>query len=41
MQQLKNKETKQNKILPFIPEGDFYFTKGVEAFKKRKFDIAL
>src|SRR5690625_1280509 len=41
MQQIKNKETKQNKILPFIPEGDFYFTKGVKAFKKRKFDIAL
>ncbi|GAB3801358.1 tetratricopeptide repeat protein [Virgibacillus kimchii] len=41
MPQLKDKETKQNKVIPFIPEGDFYFTKGVEAFKKRKFDIAL
>ncbi|MCC2248706.1 hypothetical protein JUJ52_01865 [Virgibacillus sp. AGTR] len=32
---------KQNNVLPFIPEGDFYFTKGVEAFQKRKFDIAV
>lgn len=40
MQQLEEKE-KHKKIIPFIPEGDFYFTKGVEAFKKRKFDIAL
>ncbi|WP_217588573.1 hypothetical protein [Lentibacillus saliphilus] len=30
-----------NKLVPFIPEGDFYFAKGVEAFRKRKFDIAL
>ncbi|WP_186580900.1 tetratricopeptide repeat protein [Aquibacillus kalidii] len=31
----------EDKVIPFIPEGDFYFTKGVEAFHKRKFDIAL
>ncbi|WP_245207985.1 tetratricopeptide repeat protein [Sediminibacillus dalangtanensis] len=30
-----------DKVIPFIPEGDFYFTKGVEAFQKRKFDIAV
>jgi len=30
-----------NNLIPFIPEGDFYFTKGVEAFQKRKFDIAI
>ncbi|MDL4839286.1 tetratricopeptide repeat protein [Aquibacillus rhizosphaerae] len=34
-------ETKIDKVIPFIPDGDFYFTKGVEAFNKRKFDIAL
>lgn len=28
-------------VIPFIPEGDFYFSKGVDAFYKRKFDIAL
>ncbi|MFD1361640.1 tetratricopeptide repeat protein [Lentibacillus salinarum] len=28
-------------ILPFIPDGKFYFTKGVEAFEKRKFDVAI
>ncbi|MDC3416161.1 tetratricopeptide repeat protein [Aquibacillus salsiterrae] len=32
---------KLDKVIPFIPEGDFYFTKGVEAFQKRKFDLAL
>lgn len=32
---------KVDKIVPFIPEGNFYFTKGVEAFQKSKFDAAL
>lgn len=44
MQKNVSKERKSdgnNNILPFIPEGDFYFTKGVEAFRKQKFDIAL
>ncbi|MBP1969416.1 tetratricopeptide (TPR) repeat protein [Virgibacillus natechei] len=42
MQQVKDKtDGKQNNIVPFIPEGDFYFTKGVEAFQKRKFDISI
>lgn len=42
MPQLKeNVDGKHNNIIPFIPEGDFYFTKGVEAFQKRKFDIAI
>lgn len=36
-----NIEAKLDKVIPFIPEGDFYFTKGVEAFQKRKFDIAM
>ncbi|MFC2947235.1 tetratricopeptide repeat protein [Virgibacillus sediminis] len=40
MQQVEKKRKSENKIIPFIPEGDFYFTKGVEAFQKRKFDIA-
>lgn len=33
-------ETEKN-IIPFIPDGDFYFSKGVEAYKKRKFDLSL
>lgn len=31
----------EGNIIPFIPEGDFYFSKGVEAFQKRKFDLSL
>lgn len=34
-----NKHTKA--VIPFIPEADFYFSKGVDAFYKRKFDLAL
>ncbi|MFD2045026.1 tetratricopeptide repeat protein [Ornithinibacillus salinisoli] len=43
MQNVKNREKdrKSNNLIPFIPEGDFYFTKGVEAFRKRKFEVAL
>ncbi|WP_042142718.1 lipopolysaccharide assembly protein LapB [Paucisalibacillus sp. EB02] len=43
MQPVEKKEntTKSNNVIPFIPTGDFYFAKGVEAFRKRKFDIAL
>ena len=42
MAQVKNKaKEKSNNIIPFIPEGDFYFTKGVEAFQNRKFNIAV
>lgn len=41
MQQLKQKDKEQNNIIPFIPEGDFYFTKGVESFQKRKFELAI
>ncbi|HLR65691.1 tetratricopeptide repeat protein [Virgibacillus alimentarius] len=40
MQQVKQKEKLKN-IIPFIPEGDFYFTKGIEAFQKRKFELAI
>lgn len=29
------------KVIPFIHDGDFFFTKGVDAFYKRKFDLAL
>lgn len=36
------REIKQTSaIIPFIPEADFYFTKGVEAFYKKKFNIAI
>ncbi|TRM13111.1 hypothetical protein FH966_16115 [Lentibacillus cibarius] len=31
----------EENIIPFVPDGDFYFTKGVEAFQKRKFEIAI
>ncbi|MBM7600569.1 tetratricopeptide (TPR) repeat protein [Virgibacillus halotolerans] len=42
MPQLEDKlDGKQNNVIPFIPEGDFYFSKGVEAFQKKKFDIAI
>ncbi|MBC5637869.1 hypothetical protein H8S33_13745 [Ornithinibacillus sp. BX22] len=37
----KNKLAQTNNVIPFIPTGDFYFAKGVESFRKRKFDIAL
>lgn len=30
-----------NNLVPFIPDGDFYFTKGVEAFRKTKFQTAI
>ncbi|MFD1848992.1 tetratricopeptide repeat protein [Oceanobacillus bengalensis] len=42
MPQVEKKINKKvSKIIPFIPDGDFYFTKGVEAFQNRKFDIAI
>ncbi|WP_156288367.1 tetratricopeptide repeat protein [Oceanobacillus salinisoli] len=41
MPQVKNKKKNKGNIVPYIPDGDFYFTKGVEAFRNRKFDIAL
>ncbi|WP_066192384.1 MULTISPECIES: tetratricopeptide repeat protein [Gracilibacillus] len=31
----------QDNLIPFIPDGEFYFTKGVEAYQKRKFDLSL
>nr|WP_090855950.1 hypothetical protein [Paraliobacillus sp. PM-2] len=40
MKKNKKQSTVDN-VIPFIPEGDFYFSKGVHAFQKRKFDIAL
>ncbi|MGM0524047.1 MAG: tetratricopeptide repeat protein [Bacillota bacterium] len=33
--------TLPTKVIPFIHDGDFFFTKGVDAFYKRKFDLAL
>lgn len=41
MNKAKKQKKKINNILPFIPDGDFYFTKGVEAFQKKKFDFSL
>ncbi|SER80840.1 hypothetical protein SAMN04487944_110111 [Gracilibacillus ureilyticus] len=29
------------KLIPFIPDGEFYFTKGVEAYQKQKFELSL
>lgn len=37
----ENDKLTPSNIIPFIPSSDFYFTKGVEAFKKRKFELAL
>jgi|GEM_PF-1530096 len=34
-------DREKNKLVPFIPDGDFYFTKGVEAFRKTKFQSAI
>ncbi|HAM81622.1 tetratricopeptide repeat protein [Ornithinibacillus bavariensis] len=42
MQLEKNEKiVKSNNVIPFIPTGDFYFAKGVESFRKRRFDTAL
>lgn len=42
---LKGKRNKTkgttNNVTPFIPEGDFYYTKGVEAFKKGNLILQL
>ncbi|GAA5417185.1 beta-barrel assembly-enhancing protease [Paraliobacillus ryukyuensis] len=37
----KENRSVSNNVIPFIPEDDFYFSKGVQAFQKRKFDMAL
>lgn len=37
----KQLNRRKNNVIPFIPEGEFYFTKGTEAFQKRKFDVAV
>lgn len=43
MPSLKDKPASKqlNNLVPFIPDGDFYFTKGVEAFRKTKFQSAI
>jgi tetratricopeptide (TPR) repeat protein len=42
MQLDKNEKiVNSNNVIPFIPTGDFYFAKGVESFRKRKFDTSL
>ncbi|GGM36286.1 hypothetical protein GCM10011351_22960 [Paraliobacillus quinghaiensis] len=41
LDEVNEKNETNNNVLPFVPEGDFYFSKGVDAFYKRKFDIAL
>ncbi|ENH96007.1 hypothetical protein J416_13054 [Gracilibacillus halophilus YIM-C55.5] len=38
---MSKQESHDQKLIPFIPEGDFYFSKGVEAYRKKKFDISL
>lgn len=37
----ENGKRRSTNVIPFIPSSDFYFTKGIEAFKKRKFELAL
>ncbi|MBU5468243.1 tetratricopeptide repeat protein [Virgibacillus sp. MSJ-26] len=43
MQQYKKNRTDQvtAKIIPYIPNGDFCFVRGVKAFTNRKFELAL
>lgn len=41
MNKVKKQQNKVNNIYHFIPDGEFYFEKGVEAFHKRKFDYSL
>lgn len=43
MTKTNNRQTDKHTkaVIPFIPEAEFYFSKGVDAFYKRKFDIAL
>ncbi|WP_010532148.1 hypothetical protein [Lentibacillus jeotgali] len=41
LQSNNNAQGKKENIIPYIPDGDFYFTKGAEAFGKHKYDIAI
>lgn len=43
MPHLKDEPAKKklNNLVPFIPDGDFYFTKGIEAFRQTKFQVAI
>lgn len=41
MYHTENKTNQQENVFPLIPEGDFYFKKGVEAFQKRNFEGAI
>lgn len=43
MHHVKQKQSnkKQNNVVRFIPDGEFYFAKGLEAFQKRKFDVSV
>jgi predicted Zn-dependent protease len=36
-----NKQKQDTNLLPFIPDGEFYFAKGIQAFQKQKFDVSL
>lgn len=38
---VKRTKSKYDNVIPYVQEGDYFFVKGVEAFYKRKFDIAL
>ncbi|KGX92908.1 hypothetical protein N781_13555 [Pontibacillus halophilus JSM 076056 = DSM 19796] len=41
MQTTSIDHSSEEKVIPFRPEGDFYFSKGVQAFKKRHFTKAV
>ena len=43
MHHVKQKQVNKNRIMlsRFIPDGEFYFAKGLEAFQKRKFDVSV
>lgn len=38
---MNKQRRKATNLLPFIPDGEFYFTKGVQSFQKQKFDLSL
>lgn len=38
---MRKQSKDENKLLRFIPDGEFYFAKGVQAFQKEKFDSSL
>ncbi|WP_181349649.1 lipopolysaccharide assembly protein LapB [Thalassobacillus sp. CUG 92003] len=34
-------QTDKDNVIPFVPDGEFYFTYGVQSFQKRKFEASI